>query len=184
MDTKPDTALFFAGLLCPQEQESRIHAYKLWMKEQYRCRVALKSPAHITLIPPFRVSAGDETRLMDTLQAFTSDLPELLIQLNGFHHFGKRVIYVQVNDNAGLQKLKTQTMTWFQNSLGNRIPADNHPFHPHISIATRDLAREDFDTAWSHFNSLSFQTAFYAHTLSLLRLTNGNWITAGEKKWS
>lgn len=184
MNTKPVTTLFFAGLLCPEDPASRILAFKLWMKERYGCLVALKSPAHITLIPPFRVSTEQETRLIHTLQTFTSDLPELLIQLNGFNHFGKRVIYVQVNDNSGLRKLKTQTMTWFQNGMGNRIPSDNHPFHPHISIATRDLAKDDFDRAWFHFSSLSFQADFYAHNLSLLRLTDGKWITASEKKWS
>ena len=72
-------SMFFVAIICPFFVEKKVLEYKRRMKEQFGCIVALKSPAHITLIPPFWLEDEREKALVDTLQLFSSDIDTLKI---------------------------------------------------------------------------------------------------------
>lgn len=153
------------------------------MKEQFGCVVALKSPSHITLIPPFWLDEAREMELLRTLQSFKTDIDELEIHLEGFSHFGKKILFVQVKANSALEELKKQTENHFMQSFGNIIKKDDRLFHPHITIATRDLKPQDFSKAWEYFSKKNFSATFQSRTITLLKLSPGKWNIIGEKKW-
>ena len=52
-------SLFYISIVCPEAIEAKIKGFKEYMDKTYGCRAALKSPAHLTIVPPFR--AEDET---------------------------------------------------------------------------------------------------------------------------
>jgi 2'-5' RNA ligase len=153
------------------------------MKEQFGCVVALKSPAHITLVPPLWLDQDKEKRLEETLQAFESNMNELEIQLDGFSKFGKRVLFIRVLENPGLDKLKNETECHFVNSFADVIEKDERAFHPHVTIANRDLKPADLEKAWQHFEKKIFKENFRSKTISLLKLIAGTWKVIAEKKW-
>ena len=45
--------MYFVAIVLPSHLNEKLLAYKQLMLEKYNCKVALKSPAHITLVPPF-----------------------------------------------------------------------------------------------------------------------------------
>lgn len=128
--------MYFIAILCPPELDKKINRYKLWMKEQFGCSVALKSPAHITLVPPFWLQVDKEPELIEVFHLFSSDITDLKITLKGFGHFNKKVLFVAVEQNPGLEELKFQTQNYFIRNTGDAIKKDDRPFHPHVTIAS------------------------------------------------
>jgi 2'-5' RNA ligase len=55
-------------------------------------------------------------------------------------------------------------------------PSQARPFHPHVTIAFRDLTKENFEQAWQHYSGKPFKESFAANSLSLLKLTGDGWI--------
>jgi 2'-5' RNA ligase len=176
--------MYYVAILCPKEIEDRVQQCKHWMREQCGCVNALKSPGHITLIPPFWMDEAAETELQQNLQSFSSNNAELEIQLQDFGHFGDRVLFINVNNNPLLNDVRLETETHFLQSFSRFIRKDERPFHPHITIANRDVRPSDFEKAWHHFSNATFQGNFKTKTISLLKLEEGKWVIIGEQKWS
>lgn len=176
--------MYYIAVVCPSPVNEKVLQYKVWMKEQFGCMVALKSPAHITIIPPFWLEEKKEVELLETLQSFSSRLPEAEIQLEGFNHFGKRVLFINVGENKILNDLKTRAECHFMESFAGCIKKDNRPFHPHITIANRDMKPSHFEKAWEYFSEKEFEETFSVKKLSLLKLSKEKWNVIAEKNWS
>ena len=176
-------SMYYAAIVCPPEAEEKVVHFKHWMKEQFGCVVALRSPAHITLIPPFWLEEARETKLQNAVQSFASDIEELEIHLEGFAHFARRVLFIGVKENPALEEIKKQTEFHLMKSFSDVIKTDDRPFHPHITIANRDLKPSDFIKAWEHFSKKDFKEIFHSRTISLLKLSPGKWSVIGEKEW-
>lgn len=166
--------MYFVALICPPPLNEKILRYKIWMRDQFGCIVAMKSPAHITLIPPFWVPDSEEEKLLDTLQSFASTMDELTIRLNGFSHFKKRVLFVDVKTFPELEQLKKQAEDHFTNFFP-AIKKDTRPFHPHITIANRDMKPSHFEKAWEHFSKKVHDEFFVVNEITLLKLGPGRW---------
>lgn len=149
------------------------------MLQRFNCKVALKSPAHITLIPPFQMSDSAQTALQELLLPFAARQQNFSIHLKDFAAFKPRVIYAGVLPNTRLNELRTDLEATLL--LDNRFPVkkEDRPFHPHVTIANRDLTKDNFPLAWQHFQHLSYAVTFNADAISLLRNNNQSWEIAG-----
>ncbi len=182
MDIPVTHAMYFVAIMCPPELDQYVLQLKYRMRDQFGSVVALKSPAHITIIPPFWLDLNKEKKLQETLQAFGTDRDELIIHLDGFSTFSKRVLFIRVLENSGLEVIKKQAEQHFAATFGDLIPKDR-PFHAHITIANRDLKPGDFEKAWLYFSNKNCKENFSSRTISLLKLTEGNWKVIAEKSW-
>lgn len=175
--------MYYVAIVCHAEVNEKVLQFKYWMKEKFGCVVALKSPAHITLIPPFWLEETREAALQQALQSFSTNGNQLEIRLEGFSHFNKRVLFILVKENLALEEIKKQTEKHFIQQFGEIIKTDDRPFHPHVTIANRDLKPFDFTKAWEHFSKKDFKETFRWVTISLLKLGSDKWNVIGEKKW-
>ncbi len=176
-------SMYFLAIVCPEELDKIILGFKLWMQEKYGCRVALRAPAHITLVPPFWYDNTEEQSLLDVLSAFTAPEGELDIQLSDFSHFKNRVIFIQVLETTGLNRIKEKAVQHFDKITTGITRPDDRKFHPHITIANRDLKPSDFRKAWEYFSRKKFDARFTANKISLLKLGLEKWEVIAEKKW-
>ena len=48
-------------------------------------------------------------------------------------------------------------------------------FHPHMTIATRDLTGEAFHKAWPQYKKREFQAKFHVHSIFLLKHNGKTW---------
>lgn len=167
--------LYYIAVVAPAAVDEKVQAFKQWMLEQFGCKVALKSPAHVTLVPPFRLATDREQDLLNIFAAFRSTISECQVSMDGFAHFGDRVIFIDVKKTAGLSRLKEEAAGYFRQHFGNLLKVENRPFHPHITIANRDLQPEHFEKAWSYFSHQSFMGEFHSHHISLLKMEKGKW---------
>ncbi|MBL7744612.1 MAG: 2'-5' RNA ligase family protein [Chitinophagaceae bacterium] len=175
--------MYYIALLCPPDVNEMVLQFKYWMRDRFACIAGLKSPAHITLIPPFWLEEAKEPELLKAFHSFTSDMSELNIELNGFSHFGKKVLFVQVKDNPATEELKNQAEDHFTSIFPANIKKDDRSFHPHVTIATPDIKPSDFDRVWEHFSKKDFAANFITRTISLLKLSPGKWNVLSQRNW-
>jgi 2'-5' RNA ligase len=172
--------LHFIAILAPEEINQQILEWKQYMLNRFHCKVALKSPAHITLIPPFGLAADAEPEMKEMLQSFAAGQQSFSITLKDFAAFKPRVIYADIVPNPLLGALKTSLeLTLFQSKRFN-IKKEDRPFHPHVTIANRDLKKEDFPLAWQYFQQRSYEASFTANAIALLRHNDQLWEIAGS----
>jgi 2'-5' RNA ligase len=167
--------MYFIALICPEHINKQVLKWKLWMKERFGCEAALRSPAHITLVPPCWMNPGLEENLLNSLAAFALTQQRPIIQHSHFSHFKPRVIFVNIVQNTALEILQTRLFHFLL--AGNIYPfkKDDRPFHPHITIATRDLHKKAFNEAWEHFKDKKYEVEWTAEGISLLRHNKKNW---------
>lgn len=166
--------MYFIALVLPVHLDEKILVYKKWMHENYGCRVGLKSPAHITLVPPFWLQAESEESVRLTIEIISANTNSFNLETDNFSCFGVRTIFIAVAENEALQALKKNTDNRFR-TTGLNIKLDSRPFHPHITIATRDLHKRDFAEAWNFFQHKKFTEPFEANGLSLLKHNGKIW---------
>lgn len=172
-------SMYYISLVCPDPPAGTIRAYQGWMYDHFGCRAAMKSPPHITLVPPFWLPEEKEASLNQVLSDFEFDRPAIEIHWNGFNHFGKRVLYVQVDDTPDLHLLYSALSHHLALNAENEIAAQPPTFHPHITIATRDMPPAAFQSAWEYFSGKSFKGNFEISGISLMKLEPAHWITKG-----
>lgn len=163
--------LYFVALLPDAGIQAEVTAFKEAARDRFGSGHALKSPPHITLVPPFRVA---QTPLF--LSEIASRLEPFPVQLRHFDRFGKRVIFVGVENSEALQQCQRETSRAFEAALNLR--PDNRPFHPHMTVAFRDLPVQRFPAAWAYFAGISYERTFTASGLTLLRHTGAGWVIA------
>jgi 2'-5' RNA ligase len=167
--------MYFVAVLSPPAVDREVGKFKKWMKEHFHCTVALKSPAHITLVKPFWIETNWEDYLVSALQACEPGIPSFQIELKGFSHFGKRVLFVDVEPSEPLKDLKRKVEDHFLRTFGDSLKREQMSFQPHITIANRDLKPSDFDKAWVHFSKIQYEASFIASEITLLKLSEGKW---------
>lgn len=168
-------SLYFIALLPPEMIREEVRALKLEMQQRFGAGHALKSPAHITLQMPFRLPDEKVRALADALRKFAASRMPFRLRLGDFDCFAPRVIYVSVKDSKPLARLESELKT----VLGEKgiLPStgEDLPFHPHMTIATRDLDEAAFQRAWPEFAKRSFHMDFKAKSLFLLRHNGSVW---------
>lgn len=167
--------MYYMAILAPEEIDTQVLKWKNYFKEIFDCSVALRSPAHITLIPPFWMKQESEHDLINAINEFSQTVVSFEIHLKDFSAFKPKVIYVNVLGNENLNKLHDSFNEFVFSK--NKFPAkkDDRPFHPHITLATRDLFKKAFFEAWEKFAAIKFEAVWLVTGISLLKHNKKNW---------
>ena len=167
--------MYFIAIVLPSELNEKILHYKKFMQEKYGCNVALKSPAHVTIVPPFWMDEEKEAQLRNDMDELSRTTEGFLLATNNFSAFKPRTIFLALESNPQLKAVKEKADVFFNDNSTYRIKIDERAFHPHITIATRDLFKKDFHEAWPYFAEKKFVVEWKAIGLSLLRHNKKNW---------
>jgi 2'-5' RNA ligase len=166
--------MYFLAIVLPGELNKKVQKWKELIHEKYGCSVGLRSPAHITLLPPFWMDEEKQQQLITDVDAISSPVQPFTICINNFSAFKPRTIFADVIINEELRSLKAAVDAFFSKT-DYKIKTDTRPFHPHITIATRDLHKKDFHDAWPMFESKKFKAVWEANGLSVLRHNRACW---------
>lgn len=167
--------LYYIAILPTPEISEEILALKHIFKTEFGASHALKSPAHITIQMPFRRHCTFQNDLSVFLKEFSSQQHPFPIALDGFGHFNKKVIFVKVQDQPLLYNLKAKLSEGLRIGLNFQKNELNFKFHPHMTIATRDLTYDNFLMAWKIFENRKYTAYFEANALSLLKHNGKFW---------
>jgi 2'-5' RNA ligase len=167
--------MYFIAIVLPQELDEKVLHWKKYMQEKYHCKVGLKSPAHITIVPPFWLEANMEEALLNEVDLLAKDVHPFTIATNDFSAFKPRTIFIGVKKNQDLDNLKNKADLHFSDKEQYKIKIETRQFHPHITIATRDLFKKDFYESWPFFETREFKEEWIAGGLSVLRHNKKIW---------
>ena len=168
--------LFFIAIVLPEEINRRVLEWKQYMLQQFGCKTALKSQAHITLIAPFEMQEQKEAAVRSALQNLSEQQKEFQVVLKDFSCFKPRVIFLNILRNDLLQGFKQSLEEYLLSLKTIPVKKETRPFHPHITIANRDLKKDDFRAAWNYFEQEAFYACFPAKGISLLKHNGKSWI--------
>jgi 2'-5' RNA ligase len=167
--------MYFIAILANDEISKEAIKHKKFMLERFGCKVALRSPPHVTLIPPFNMKEDLKADLVSAMDAFALTHSRFHFEVKDFSSFPPRVIFINVVLNDALSELHAS----FEDHLiaFNKFPIkkETRPYHPHITIATRDLDKKDFHKAWPHFSHLSFYAKQDVTAIVLLESSQSGW---------
>jgi 2'-5' RNA ligase len=156
--------------------KEEIQLLKEYFRDHYQSRAALNSPPHITLIAPFHWKNEKETFLISSLTDFAKSSKPFTIELQNFSSFKPRVIFVNVIGNEALNKLQCELDQFCRSKLNLFHSAkSDHPFHPHLTLAFRDLKKDKFFKAWEEFSQRKFSGSFIINRISLLKHNGKIW---------
>lgn len=170
MTASSGRSLYFIALLPNPVVQDEVTRFKETARDRFGSGHALKSPPHITLIPPFGSNQTD----FSALQTFAQAQEPFAVQLRHFNRFGSRVIFVDVLPEPPLLACQAQLATFCHGRFG--IKPDTRPFHPHMTVAFRDLQRAVFPAAWAYFSTQSYERTFTAEGVTILRHTGQRWV--------
>lgn len=167
--------MYFIALVAPADINEDVLKWKNFFKEKHNCIAALKSPAHITLIPPFWMNGDLEPDLIESIGEFSASGHAFGIMLKNFAAFKPKVIYVDVVPNKELNSLHDALNNFITDQNKFPVKKEGRPFHPHITLATRDLYKKAFYEAWEIFSKKKYEAGWQVTGISLLRHNKKNW---------
>jgi 2'-5' RNA ligase len=165
---------YFLAIVIPEPILAQIEDIKLGLQKEYGITSGLRSPAHITLHRPFVWKEEKETELIKKLGKFNFT-NSFKLQLTNYNWFEPRVIYIDVMSNPTLNELHQGLKKYAKQELNlfNEVD-DKRGFHPHITIAFRDLKKPLFYELQGKFKNETFANSFDYKGFSLLKF---------EKRW-
>lgn len=173
--TKADK-LYFVAIVPPSPIYEEAFEQKVYFKTKYNSKASLNSPPHITLHMPFKWKESEEEELANQLQAFSQLRSPITIQLKGFSSFPPKVIFINVEISPELKGLQKELERHFKKEL-NLFNAKykDLPFHPHLTLAFRDLKKPNYQKAWEEFVGKSYEATFLAEKVALLKHSGSVW---------
>jgi len=167
--------MYFIAFVLPTDINDEVLKWKLFMNEHFNCFVALRSPAHITLVPPFWMNDDLENTLENSISQFSQHQSSFQINLKNFAAFKPKVIYVDVLLTPSLQTLHDQLQDYVIAGGLFPIKKDDRPFHPHVTVAARDLNKKAFYDAWETFKEERYEASCRIKEISLLKHDQKKW---------
>lgn len=171
-----NTARYFIAILLPSEITAEARNQQEDFKNRFSTKAALRSPPHITLHMPFRWKIGKEDKLVLLLTKFFGTLDPFQISLDGFGVFPPRVIFINVVASKELMDCQRQLSRFCKLNLGLfNATRQNQPFHPHVTLAFRDLKKPAFKLAWEEYRNRSYLATLDVGTAWLLQHDGFEW---------
>ncbi len=175
-------SLYFVALIPPGKIKDEIRSLKEEVREKYQMKHALKLPAHITLQRPFKMPEPIEEELKVFLESFSEKQQAFIIKISGFGRFDQRAIFAEVINKQPVINLFDR----LQEGISPFVHAKDkqHSIHPHLTIATRDLGRQNFQRVWEDFKDREYEADFKAESLFLLKHNGKLWEIISENDFN
>lgn len=165
--------LYSIALIPDNNISSSIANYKLMLFEDYNCKIASRSPAHITIIPPFTDNSGALIiSIKHLINKIIANYKKFSVRTTGWQHFSKRTIYLGCELNITLNKI--------YNDINNAINEvyyinNSREFVPHITIANRDINPDQFNEIWLLVSKQVVPDLITIDKLAILHYNGQNW---------
>ena len=167
---------YFVAIIPPAPVFEEAADLRSYFKEKYNSKAALNSPPHITLHMPFLWREDKEKKLISKLGEFASQCDPVKICLDNFSCFSPRVIFINVTESDALHQLQKNLHRFCKRELDIfNANYKERPYHPHLTLAFRDLRKLQFQLAWQEFSGREYKAEFMADKIALLKHNGKSW---------
>ena len=180
------TNLYFIAVMPPQKICEEIRSIQSDFANQFGSSAALKVIPHITLKAPVKLHALEHARLLDWFEKLVINIRPFKIELKNYGCFAHKehpVIFIQPVMNDILFTLQKETARNFGIAYPE-IPVRRTEvtFHPHITVAYKDLTFEKFLEAWEIYKTKTYSSIFEINELHLLQHQQSRWNVIGTNQ--
>lgn len=153
------------------------------IRDKFNVKYALKSPAHVTLKMPFSYNEAKEEKLIQLLRNFLIPIESFPVSFGGVDTFGKRVIFLKVKSDDRLTKVQSSLKEFCKRELNLVDELSDRNFHPHLTIAFKDLKETYFDNILDLLKKYDLKEDFQVDRITILKRIDGRWISLAELKF-
>lgn len=171
---------YFLAILPEPQLLEKVNQLKLAIKEDFGSKYSLKSPPHITLKMPFTYNSAKEDQLIDKLQEFLKVINPFELTVMGTETFGRRVVYLKIHAGKELYDLQEKLKTFCKKELNLVDELSDRNFHPHMTVAFKDIKKDKFDSIFDFVKEKSVQGNIQVRSICLLKRENGQWFSHRE----
>lgn len=177
MSVKPEKRKqYFVALIPPSPVFEEALELKEYFRDKYGSKAALNSPPHITLHMPFLWNEEKEKKLVNNLLEFARQCDPIKVCLDNFSSFPPRVIFINATESDALDALQKKLHRFFKQELDIfNANYREQPYHPHLTLAFRDLKKAQYHLAWDEFSKRDFKAEFMADKIALLKHNGKTW---------
>src|SRR5687767_2144075 len=171
-----DNQLKLIAIVLPEPLFSFVKHQQLYIAETWDCRMALRTPPHITVIPPLSIRQDEWPELESIVFKASEKGRPFTLEVTGFDAFKPRVIFLKTNLPKELVKLYTDLRNRIEMKLPHllyRYP--DRTFTPHITLAYRDVEPEQFREIWNYYKDQKALFKIHIDRLSLLNNIDKKW---------
>lgn len=171
---KTGESRYFLALIPKEPLATEIFQIKEQLSQAYHTKGALRSPAHLTLHMPFLWKERNEERLFNKLVYATKFIP-FHLRLHEFGAFAPKTIYIKNLHSKPLFIFQSFLTGVTKKELHLLNSTHNRGFHPHITVAFRDLKKDQFELAWSEYKSAHFSARMEVDSFWLMKHDGKIW---------
>lgn len=168
-------ALYLIAILPPSEQAGVIDALRRECSEKYQVFRALRPPVHMTLYKPVWLSSEQEDLLIREMRLAGAQQHGFIQEAADFSKFSNRVLYLRAVPNPELIALQRRIARVFSDSGFDPDGGNNDAYHPHFTLAYRDVTPEKFQEMWKEYQDRRFRITFPADHFSILKHDGKKW---------
>ena len=137
---------------------------------------ALRTPPHVTVIPPLALETSELRLLNAIVEVIAPAIKSFPVALNGYGAFKPRVIFIQPEVSEPLMELYKICYQAVRSKLPHTLDQyPDKPFHPHITLAHKDVSRTQFEKMWEYYSMHEYHASFMVDHYSVLRHENEGW---------
>jgi len=183
METEPktDKKLKLVAIVPPEPLFSFVKEEQNFIAQKWNARQALRTPPHITLIPPISLDERESAELERISNEIASQHPSFRLKVTRYDSFSPKVIYLKPNFPHALSVLYTGLMKTILVKIPHAM--QKYPYEsfvPHITLAYRDLDPLRFKEVWKYYKNKKVNFAVDINRISILDNTSDGWVITSE----
>lgn len=170
--------LYFIAIAPDELLSEKIRVIQKDFSDRFNAHKSLNNFPHITLARPFECGEHEENQLMETFENIRLTAGKFILKLNGFGSFPNPkspVIFIQPEPSPQLERLYSEINTGMHFTKTGK-------FHPHLTVAYRDLSFEHYGKAWQEYRDRPFSAEFEVQSVGLYKHSGRKWNAISEKK--
>lgn len=175
---------YFLAIVPDEPLKDAITDLKEQLRASFGIKYALKSPPHITLKMPFVHSENKEVELVKSLRKFFEQEKSFSLSLGRIGSFGNRVAFMKVKYPPELLFCQQRLIAFSKTVLKKSIELSDTNYHPHLTLAYRDVKKDQFEQVLEYLKGNSVKGSFNVHQVYLLKKVDGFWRIIEEIKLS
>ena len=175
-NSPPPRQTHFIGVLLPDDLARAVEECRRYMNRTYGCRSGYATPVHVALVPPFALPRDYTTE--DVVEALLRGVPQdfgFIAHTENFDAFGDRTLFAAVVSSPGWNRLKNAAETTLRGAFPGCLRKDPRPFHPHITVANRDIPPGASTVALRFLNGKKFEEDFPVDNMTVFVCKGGVW---------
>jgi 2'-5' RNA ligase len=181
----PQDNLYFIALIPHDAVSAEVTAFKNDFALNYSSSGALKSMPHITLKAPFKSKEKHHQALLKWFGGIRPNVEPFIVELQDFGSFDNKdnpVIYVKPIMTPKLEQLQKAILSGFEHAYPDvAIGYTERNFHPHMTIAFRDLTAAQYARAIDVYQHKKYSASFRADRFFLLQQVEKKWVVVAER---